>query len=1328
MEKNRQFSRINRGRFAESRSVRSVAPSQNVTTTPESIQSNDFNLQKYASNHERKQNALTKESKKRKRFLRRSKQKSVKPKVPKILIHNSGAISFNPPKFIRDILLFCKKHQLFTRIVSFVVAAILLLTIFYTAFNDYFRQIQYKLSPKAEALIVEKIPGFGEKLQFDAKEGLYDYNKDYSVASEGVAGQTFGPKFTAKFRENPNDGIDVVDPSYNVSFTLKPKFRLLKPLKDENRLIYKIAGKDAAKVISLGATGYKEDIILEQPYGDSMEFGYELQLPDSLEARVDRDGSLGIYGPENTTILGEVSTGTDKDAELLKNARKNAEKTKLVFRMPTPFIKESGNKIAKHTVHYELVGNMLTVKAEELKDLHYPVTIDPTVYIETAAKLMRGNNETNTDFDVDNELIQKSQTTGARIDAWQGNLDMSDPTWDIAAATAGGYIYRSGGRTGEAGRPQIVDQTETQESGGSSSFTMDMPSSRPAGDLYIALMCHDGTGAITPPSGGGWTEYADLREHAAYYKVGTDEGGGNEASTYTWTGGNEKWGGVIIRVTNYDSADPVSGTPGTGSSASNAVPVFPATTPDNDNTLVIRAVGADNDEPSATSWVPSGHTKIASGGPTGNQDCAYATASLDSSPSSGVSTGTATLADSSINDTYGASTIAINPPTGTSPATQTGLNWAKFNSSTLAIESPNPGTGACSGWCTDSAYDLPSARRGHSMVAYNGYLYAIGGLDGSGNRVSTIYIAKLGANGEPQLWHPTDPDKDNWVYWYSDTGLSSGTARSYLGAIAANNRIYLLGGETNSSPGGVTTVERADILPNGILGSWTTSGMQAIPSGAGTHMHSVQFYNNNLYILGGFEGVKTSSSNLRDTVYYSRLNNDGTMNSWQSTSSFATARGSFGGSMSYIWGAYIYIGGGCDAVNGSGYCTSISGDVEIASINADGSLDNWRDMGNLDNSRIGYSLIGWQGGLYRLGGCTSQNASTGECDAALADVDYGVINPAGEVSTVNNTESSGTAPCNGGSPQNCDLPPTGDGAGRGGQMLNAPTILNGFLYVIGGCTNYGCSRSSGNVSYVSIASDGSMQAPSSCGGTSYGAWCVDSTNRVNGTTGVSAAGITVFNNRIYVVGGIDETSSGTQAIYYNSTNTDGSLAGAWSSTTFGTAGISGELAYTYSFARANPSSAGTNPGNLYIFGGCGDISASAGCASSNYRQDVYKCNIAVAGSINSCTTSGQLQIDSTPGYGSSTDGLGIHSGTVYAGYIFLVGGYSQYESDKDDVIYAKIDNSNNIVAADGGSDWIESANKLSTGRRRGWAFGYNGHIYAVGGYEDSGGGILPFIE
>jgi len=644
----------------------------------------------------------------------------------------------------------------------------------------------------------------------------------------------------------------------------------------------------------------------------------------------------------------------------------------------------------------------------------------------------------------------------------------------------------------------------------------------------------------------------------------------------------------------------------------------------------------------------------------------------------------------------------------------TTVSWARINPSTSAVDSPNPGNGTCTGWCTSTSYNLPAARRGMSLVAYNGFLYAMGGTDGT-TRASTVYIAKLGANGEPQLWHPSGGTP---VYWYTDTGLNGATARSYLSAYAYNNRMYIIGGQTNATPAGVTTIEVADILPTGTLGSWSTTGMQVLPSGAGKHNLTVHVYNDVMYAIGGFEGANTSSANLRNTVYYSKLTSTGTMNPWVATSTFATARSTFGGSYSTVWGGYIYIGGGCTAVNGSGYCTTVATDIQLASINADGSLSEFNTVLGLTNPRIGYTFVGWQGGLYRLGGCEAQNASTGNCDITDYAVDYGVINPDGEASTVATSVATGNAPCTGAAPTGCNLPSSGIG-----NVLNTTAVMNGYLYIMGGCTVDNCGTASNGVMYTAIGSDGSLNKPASCVGTYSDSYCVSS-NNLPSTVGAGATAI--FNNRLYVVGGWPSVNS----IYYTTVGSDGSIA-AWSTTSLATAGAT-NVSYAFAYARANPASAGSNPGNMYIFGGC-TSPTTVSCGAQT--QAVYKCTISTAGVVAGCVTTGQLQIGTvntvdpvtrivTNGAGT---GLGAHSGAVYANYIYLMGGLGGGLQDITTLRYAKFDNSNNVVhpttGLSTGSFLEDQTHVMDIGRRRGAAFGYNGYLYVLGGYDAAGGGV-----
>jgi hypothetical protein len=445
---------------------------------------------------------------------------------------------------------------------------------------------------------------------------------------------------------------------------------------------------------------------------------------------------------------------------------------------------------------------------------------------------------------------------------------------------------------------------------------------------------------------------------------------------------------------------------------------------------------------------------------------------------------------------------------------------------------------------------------------------------------------------------------------------------------------------------------------------------------------------------------------------------------WITTTSFATGRFTNGGNFTAVSGAYIYLIGGCTAFNASGYCTTVASDIQLASINADGSLDSWATNGFkaspaiAQDARMGGNVVAWRGAIYEVGGCNTQDPTLGACTSTLSSIYYGTINQDGDASTVAQSSTSGTGTCSGASPYNCDLPSTV------GNVLNASAVLNGFLYIMGGCSNNACSTTSNKIEYQAIASDGSLQKPAACTGTYTDSYCISSTNMI---TGLGAAGVAVFNGRIYLVGGFNTGIN----IYYISVNTDGSIASYTQNAnninnlTSGATNHITTLTYAYAYARANPSSAGSVPGNLFIFGGCMD--GAVGC--STFSGSVYKCDITTTGSIAaaSCTDSGQLQIGTIPTQtlivgGTPTNftptgpGLGAMAGAVYANYIYLIGGLAPGVNDMDTVRYAKFDNSNNVVAASG-SAWVEGANKTSTGRRRGAGFGYNGYIYVVGGYD-----------
>ena len=1238
----------------------------------------------------------------------------------------------------------------------------------------------YKLGT-ARLLLTEVNDIMAKKLTFDSLKRQFNFaNGQDSYNSVSVANNT--QKIAATIDQDPSKGVTVTDSTNKVDFIATPNYGLTGGQQSDNRIVFPLTNKKGWLVYTVEGTGVKEDILLTKSDSDTQTFGYTLKLGDNLEARIESDGGIGVYG--NTLLSGNITTSSDSDAALLQKARQNAAKNTLLFVIPKPVIIEKDSKTSSAKATYELNGNNLRIKITGLNKATYPLSIDPSIYVVTAQQFMNGNNETNIDFDVANKLIKKGRTTGARFDAWNTTTSLPAPSWGSGTVAAGGKIYSVGG-TSFSGQIYSTQGSDTYTvpsgvtsvsvkiwgggagggagggggvggAGGGAGAVAGTISVTPGETLDIYVGGGGIAGARNTAGGGGGgggSSTINRNSDSSLLAIAAGGGGGggglNNSSRFGTAGGA---GGGINGVAGTNFSGSITGGGGgtqtggggaggggsnigtAGTSLTGGLGGDGRTSGGNDGSgaagglanggdggLVINTSRAGGGGGGAGYFGGGGGTGSTSnsGGTGAGGGSSYAPSGLTSYAGSGTSPGQS-------GDSYrnGAGTggnggavggvgtsgtnglVVITYGSGSEVVSQS-VNWAQFNTTTGSIDSPNPGGGTCSGWCTTAAYNLPSARSNFSLVAYNGFLYAMGGINTVGGTAqNSVYVAKIGANGEPQLWHPTDSNKSNWVYWYQDTNLSS--IRSNMGAVAYNNRMYLLGGQSTSG-NAVNTVEIADIKPTGVLGAWTAS--TDLPY-TGLFGEGVQVYNDRLYILGGSTSLTGAPL---DDVYYNKINSDGTLNSWVlNPTSFSTGRITNGGNFSVVWGAYMYISGGCNTVNGSGYCSAISSDTQVASINADGSIDAWNTVGGVANQRMGFGMIAWRERIYEVGGCSTQNVSTGGCTTVLNDIVYGEINQDGDTSTVAQSVANGTAPCSGTSPIDCNLP----GTSYIGNLLNETIITNGYLYVIGGCVNDGCNTIEGDTAYVAISSTGEMTKPATCpnGGYQGGSWCVDNTHSIAG--GIAGSSPVVFGGRLYLIGGFGGAGNKGNC-YYTTLNNDGSIGG-WTLQTMSSIGAT-NVSYSFAYTRANPSAASTAPGNLFIFGGC-TVTSGADC--SGYTDNVFKCNILSSGALASCSTSGQLQIGIVPG--DTQSGLAIHSGTSYANYIYLIGGVTPNLVDMATVRYAKFDDNNNVVAASG-SSWVESPNEMAVGRRRASSFGYNGYIYVVGGY-DATAGVLPDIE
>jgi hypothetical protein len=228
-------------------------------------------------------------------------------------------------------------------------------------------------------------------------------------------------------------------------------------------------------------------------------------------------------------------------------------------------------------------------------------------------------------------------------------------------------------------------------------------------------------------------------------------------------------------------------------------------------------------------------------------------------------------------------------------------------------------------------------------IAYNGYMYVIGGgtgVDGNGVAATNNSLyAKINADGSVGAFAAT-------------TNLN--TAVSAANAVVINGYMYMVGGKTaDNVTTGIATVQYAKVNSDGTLGTWstTTTGMPAARSSAG-----VATYNSYLYVTGGQDNAGGGGTN---SYYYAKVGADGNITSWSSGTlpSSPSAHGTF------INNGYIYTVGS-DLFNTTVY--------NYAPVLASGAAGTWTSVANMPSTGIGdagfttmngyaYILGGWNG-------------------------------------------------------------------------------------------------------------------------------------------------------------------------------------------------------------------------------------------------------------------------------------------------------------------------------------------------------------------------------
>jgi N-acetylneuraminic acid mutarotase len=238
---------------------------------------------------------------------------------------------------------------------------------------------------------------------------------------------------------------------------------------------------------------------------------------------------------------------------------------------------------------------------------------------------------------------------------------------------------------------------------------------------------------------------------------------------------------------------------------------------------------------------------------------------------------------------------------------------------------------------TTSTYDFSisftTARYGHGSVAYNGYLYVLGGMKGAKQEsyLNDVQYAPINADGTIGSWAAT---------------TSFTAARGYPTAVAYNGYMYVMGGWSGSLR---SDVQYAPINANGTIGSWAAT--TSFPTARWGHTSFT--YNGYMYVMGG-----TDDAVYLNDVQYAPINANGTIGSWAATTSFTTGRSSH---TSVTYNGYVYVMGGTDGTN-------YFSDVQYAPINANGTLGTWQSTTSFATGRYGFTSIAYNGNEYNMGG------------------------------------------------------------------------------------------------------------------------------------------------------------------------------------------------------------------------------------------------------------------------------------------------------------------------------------------------------------------------
>jgi hypothetical protein len=299
--------------------------------------------------------------------------------------------------------------------------------------------------------------------------------------------------------------------------------------------------------------------------------------------------------------------------------------------------------------------------------------------------------------------------------------------------------------------------------------------------------------------------------------------------------------------------------------------------------------------------------------------------------------------------------------------------------------------------------------------------------------------------------------------WQQNTSLPGG--RQNGASVTANGYIYEFGGyDVNSST--TTTSYYAKLNADGSTGAWSTT--TALPNVS--YGHRAVTANGYIYIIGGHDGITTNYS----TVYYARVNTDGTLGAWTTNANAMPFAGREFSSV--VNNGYVYILGGSDG--------AVRAQTYSAKLNANGSTGAWAAQNALPLAIRETSSVVANSFVYVIGGITATAQTT---------VYYATLSNTGVIGSWQTSVSP--------------LPSARKDTISG--------VSNGYVYTVSGIDGSGSTTST--VYYAKLNADGSTSA-----------WTT-AANALPVASGKQTSAIS--NGYFYAIGGVNATNA-TATVYY----------------------------------------------------------------------------------------------------------------------------------------------------------------------------------------------------